>query len=94
MVCARCPAPAGVSSCVVRKPVRPAARALEAAAQQQLGIAFGEITADAAWSLDAVYCLGNCACGPCVRIDDMVHGRVDAQRLAVLLDAAAGKPGA
>ncbi len=70
------------------------ARALEAAAQQQLGIAFGEITADAAWSLDAVYCLGNCACGPCVRIDDMVHGRVDAQRLAVLLDAAAGKPGA
>ena len=55
---------------------------------------FGEITADAAWSLDAVYCLGNCACGPCVRIDDAVHGRVDAQRLAVLLGAAAAEPGA
>ncbi len=68
------------------------ARALEVAAQQQLGIAFGEITADAAWSLEAVYCLGNCACGPCVRIDDAVHGRVDAQRLAALLGAAAGEP--
>ena len=70
------------------------ARALEAAARQQLGIAPGEITADAAWSLEAVYCLGNCACGPCVRIDDAIYGRVDAQRLALLLGATTARPGA
>lgn len=63
------------------------ARALEAAAERQLGVGRGETTADGAWTLDAVYCLGNCACGPSVRIDDAVHGRVDGARLAELIAA-------
>jgi formate dehydrogenase subunit gamma len=61
------------------------ARALEAAAERLLGVGRGGTTADGAWTLDAVYCLGNCACGPSVRIDDEVHGRVDAERLAELI---------
>ena len=32
-----------------------------------------------------VYCLGNCALGPAVMIDDELHGRVDAQKLDALL---------
>ena len=32
-----------------------------------------------------VYCLGNCALGPAVMIDDELYGRVDAQRFDVLL---------
>lgn len=32
-----------------------------------------------------VYCLGNCALGPAVMIDDKLHGRVDVQKLDALL---------
>jgi len=28
-------------------------------------------------TLEPVYCLGNCACGPSLRIDDDLIGRVD-----------------
>ena len=63
-------------------------RDLEAAARQLTGLDFGETSADGSITLDAVYCLGNCACGPSVRIDDTVHGAVDANRLAALLESA------
>jgi len=53
-------------------------RDLEQHAQQALGIGFGETSADGSVTLEAVYCLGNCACSPSVRIDDKVHARVDA----------------
>ncbi len=59
--------------------------ALALYAQESLGIAFGETTADGSISLDAVYCLGNCACSPAVRIDDATFARVDARRLDELL---------
>lgn len=60
-------------------------RALEAHARRALGIDFGETTADGAFSLEAVYCLGNCACSPSVRIDDAVYARVDPGRFDQLL---------
>lgn len=60
-------------------------RELEAHARTSLGIDFGETTPDGAVSLEAVYCLGNCACSPSVRIDDAVHARVDPGRLDQLL---------
>ena len=34
-----------------------------------------------------VYCLGNCALGPAVMIDDELYGRVDTQKLDTLLKA-------
>ncbi|MEP7043148.1 MAG: formate dehydrogenase subunit gamma [Dokdonella sp.] len=53
------------------------ARALEAHAKQSLGIDFHESTADGAITLEAVYCLGNCGCGPSVLIGaDELHARV------------------
>lgn len=60
-------------------------RALEAHARERLGIDFGATTEDGSISLEAVYCLGNCACSPSVRLDDDVHARVDPARLDALL---------
>lgn len=61
------------------------ARELESHAKASLGIEFGGTTADGAITLEAVYCLGNCACSPSVRLDDQIHARVDAMRLDELL---------
>ncbi len=60
-------------------------RALEAEARRQLGVDFGATSADGAFSLQGMYCLGNCAAGPSVLIDGELYGRVDAARLAELL---------
>ena len=60
-------------------------RELERHALDALGIAFGETTEDGRLTLEAVYCLGNCACSPSVRLDDTVHGRVDTARFDALL---------
>ena len=56
------------------------ARALEEHALSTLGVSLGETTVDDAITLEGVYCLGNCACGPSVRIGDRIHARVDAAR--------------
>jgi formate dehydrogenase subunit gamma len=61
-------------------------RNLEAHVKTRLGIDYGGTTADGRFSLEPVYCLGNCACGPSVRIGDEVIARVDADRFDALLD--------
>jgi len=60
-------------------------RQLEAHAKQRLGIDYGGTTSDGRFSLDRVFCLGNCACGPSVRIGDDIFARVDAERFDRLL---------
>jgi len=62
-------------------------RKLEAYVKTRLGIDFGGTTADGRFSLEPVYCLGNCACGPSIRIGDDVIARVDADRFDKLLDS-------
>jgi len=59
--------------------------ALEAAARRLTGLDWGETSADGALTLEPVYCLGLCACGPAAQLDDRLHGRLDAARLATLL---------
>jgi len=68
-------------------------RAIEERAQRTLGIGFGETTPDGAVTLEAVYCLGLCACAPAVMLDGVVHGRVTPSRLDELLAAAAAASG-
>lgn len=63
------------------------AAALEAHAKRQLGCDYHQTSADGAATLEPVYCLGNCACGPSVRVDDEIIGRVDAERFDELLAA-------
>jgi formate dehydrogenase subunit gamma len=62
-------------------------RSLEAHAQQVLGVRFGETRADGAVTLKAVYCLGNCALGPAITINETLYGRVDADRFGAILAA-------
>jgi formate dehydrogenase subunit gamma len=66
------------------------ARDLEATVKKRLGIDFHETTADGAFTLEPVYCLGNCACAPSVMVDKTLHGRVDAERFEALLVEADG----
>lgn len=60
-------------------------KGLEAHAKQTLGIDFHETTADGRFSLEPVYCLGNCACSPAMTIDDEVHGRVSPEKFDQLI---------
>ena len=46
---------------------------------------FHETTADGRFSLEPVYCLGNCACSPAVMVDETVYGRVTPERLDEIL---------
>jgi formate dehydrogenase subunit gamma len=59
--------------------------ALAAHARQRLGVEFHETTPDGRFSLEPVYCLGNCACSPAVMIDGRLHGRVSPERFDALL---------
>jgi len=61
--------------------------ALAAHARKTLGCDFHETTADGQFTLEPVYCLGQCACGPAMTIGDRLHARVDAQRFDKLIDA-------
>jgi len=53
-------------------------RALTAHAENKTGIALGATSGDGELTLEAVYCLGNCACSPAIMDGDRVYGRVDA----------------
>ncbi len=50
--------------------------ALETHIKEKLGVDYHETTSDGHFSLEAVYCLGNCACSPAIQIDNDIHGRV------------------
>jgi formate dehydrogenase subunit gamma len=61
------------------------ARDLERHARERLGVNFGQTTADGLFTLEPVYCLGNCACSPSIRIDDEIHARVSPARFDELI---------
>jgi formate dehydrogenase subunit gamma len=56
--------------------------ALAEFARRRLQLDFGQTRADGTVTLEAVYCLGNCACAPSAMIDGHLRGRVDAQTIA------------
>lgn len=49
---------------------------LETHVKNKLGIDFHETTADGKFSLEPVYCLGNCACSPAIQVGHDIYGRV------------------
>lgn len=61
-------------------------RQLEAHAKEALGVDYHQTTSDRSISLEAVYCLGNCACAPSVRVNDDIVGRVDADKFDKLVE--------
>jgi formate dehydrogenase subunit gamma len=57
----------------------------EAHARTSLGVDYHGTTADGQFTLEAAYCLGNCAAGPSVMIDDKLYGRVTPERFEEIL---------
>ena len=60
-------------------------RELEAHVKARLGIDYGATTADGKVTLEPVYCLGNCACGPSLQVGERLHARVSPQAFDALL---------
>lgn len=61
-------------------------RNLENHAKQSLGIDYHQTTADGQITLEPVYCLGNCACSPAIRVGDDVHAHVNAEAFDSIVD--------
>lgn len=59
---------------------------LIAAFKAQLGIDYGQTTADGRFTLLPICCLGNCDKGPTIMIDDDTHGPVAVADVAALLE--------
>ena len=68
------------------------AAALAAHARRRLGIDFHQTSADGRFSLEPIYCLGNCACSPAVMIDGRLYGRVTPERFDALVADGAASP--
>jgi formate dehydrogenase subunit gamma len=64
---------------------------LEARLRDVHGAAMGATTADGALTVEAVYCLGNCALSPSALVDGRLVGRVTEQRLDAIVAAAQQK---
>ncbi|BCB60169.1 MULTISPECIES: formate dehydrogenase subunit gamma [Halomonadaceae] len=67
-------------------------RALEVHVKSRLGIDYHQTTPDREITLEAVYCLGNCACGPSVRVNDEVRGRITPEAFDTLMDELQTQP--
>lgn len=63
------------------------AEVLMSHARERLGCAPHERSNDGAFSLEPVYCLGQCANAPALMIDQQVHARMTPQRFDQLLAA-------
>ncbi|MBU0508177.1 NAD(P)H-dependent oxidoreductase subunit E [bacterium] len=58
---------------------------------RNIGIAPGETTPDGEISYETVNCLGACALGPLVTVDDEYHGNMTVMKMAAVLDKLRGK---
>ncbi len=64
--------------------------AVVAEVEQRLSCTLGATASDGSVTLDAVYCLGNCALAPAAMINGALVGRVTAQRVVQLLKTPGG----
>ncbi len=55
------------------------------ALQDELQLKAGETSADGKWTLETVSCLGVCAVGPVIVIDDEIYGNVDPKQIPAIL---------
>ncbi len=74
-----------VSLCQAESCQSMGAEALTEHAKRRLGVDFHETTADGQFSLEPVYCLGNCACSPAAMIDGRLFGRLTTERFDGLI---------
>ena len=67
------------------------ADALLAHVEARLGCAAHHTSADGAYTLEPVYCLGLCASSPAIRVDDRLHARVSPEKFDRLIAATASQ---
>jgi formate dehydrogenase subunit gamma len=60
--------------------------------KKRLGVDFHETTADGQYTLEPVYCLGNCACSPALMIDEELRGRVTPDSFDALISGQGSAP--
>lgn len=65
------------------------ADALAAEVQAALGLGWHETSADGRMTLEPVFCLGLCACGPSAQLDERLIGRATARRVVAMAGGAA-----
>ena len=65
--------------------VRGAQRVMEAF-EDQIGICEGQTSADRVFTLEAVRCLGCCASGPVIMVNQETHGGLDRSKVGGLID--------
>jgi len=53
--------------------------------QESLQLKAGETSQDGKWTLETVSCLGVCAVGPVIVIDDDIYGNVDPKQVSEIL---------
>ena len=61
------------------------AESVAAHAQKALGIEWHETTKDGRFTLEPIFCLGLCACGPAAMINGKLVGRVDEARIDAII---------
>jgi formate dehydrogenase subunit gamma len=54
-------------------------------AKRKLGVDFHETTPDGQFSLEPIYCLGNCACSPAAMVDGRLYGRLTPESFDAML---------
>ena len=79
------PAPHTIRVCVAEACQSMGSARVVHALESTLGTAMGEKSADQAFELEPVYCLGNCALSPALVFDGRMLGRVTPERATALL---------
>ncbi len=59
--------------------------------ERELGISFGATTPDGKWTLLTTSCIGACAVGPVMMVDDDIYGNLTPQRVREILAQVADK---
>ena len=67
------------------------ADALAEHVKSRLGVDFHETTTDGQFSLEPVFCLGNCACSPAAMVDGELLGRLTPERIDAVIAARSDK---
>lgn len=63
-------------------------RALAASVRERFGLDWDQTTRDGSLTLEPVFCLGLCACGPAAMVDGEVLGRADTAAIEAALERA------
>lgn len=64
------------------------AEALMADIQKRLNVSVHGTTSDGEFSLEQVFCLGNCSLSPSIMVDERLYGRVTSERFEALAQGA------